>query len=69
MSFEKGQKIAYWVFIVSIVLLVITELDYIGERQLLTDRGFTVPYRLDWLWFITIFAIFLIVWLLYEFFP
>lgn len=69
LSFEKLQKVAYWVLIVSIVLLVITELDYIAERQLLIDRKFEVPYRLDWLWFITIFAIFLIVWLFYEFFP
>lgn len=69
LSFEKLRKIAYWVLIVSIVLLVITELDYITERQLLVERGFAVPYRLDSLWFITIFAIFLVVWLIYEFFP
>ena len=68
LGFKVLRKIAYWIFILSIFLLIITEFDYLAERQLLGERGFKVPYLLDLLWVVTIAAIFLMLWLLFEFF-
>ena len=69
MPFSHLTFLSFCVFIISLFLLIVIQVDYLIERERLVNKGFDIPSRLDWLW-VGITALFIvgivITWNLYS---
>ena len=61
------RDIAFWIFMLSIFLLIVIQVDYFIERENLVNQGIEIPVRLDWLWIGTTALLIIVLWLVWKF--
>lgn len=44
------EDIAYWLFVLSLYLLIIAQVDYFHQRSNLVENNINIPLRIDLLW-------------------
>ncbi len=66
LAFLGTHSISFWLFVVSLFLLVVAQIDYFFQRQALVERGIDIPVRIDLLWVGSTGVFFLLLWILWR---
>nr|QBK91774.1 MAG: uncharacterized protein LCPAC304_01120 [Pithovirus LCPAC304] len=66
LSFLGTHDLAFWIFVVSLFLLIIAQIDYFFQRQALVERGIDIPVRIDLLWVGSTGVFFILLWTLWK---
>jgi len=64
--YSPTKEIAFWVFIISLFLFVVVQVDYFIEREKLVNVGIEMPIRLDLLWILTTALLFITIWIAWK---
>ena len=66
LSFLGTRDLAFWIFMLSLFLLIVAQIDYFVQRQDLVARGVDIPVRIDLLWAGSTGLFFILLWSLWK---
>jgi len=64
--YPPTKEMAFWIFIISIFLFVVIQIDYLVEREQLVSKGINIPIRIDWLWILATSLLFITIWVAWR---